>query len=96
MRWDFSGFDEIEGVRSDVAGPLAGAAVAEVDGLMEGGGCAGVAEPGSDVADGGAIGVIEVVTGGEDLNDRAAIRGETAQDRIQEAGVQPLLQEDVG
>ena len=63
---------------------------------MEGGGCAGVAEPGSDVADSGAIGVIEVVAGGEDLNDRAAIGREAAEDRIEEAGVQALLQEDVG
>ena len=91
----FFGVDEID-VRSDVAGPLAGSAVAQGDGLMEGGSCTGVAEPGSDVADSRAIGVIEVMTGGEDLNDRAAVWGETAQDRIEEAGVQALLQEDVG
>ena len=79
-----------------MAGPLAGSAIAEMDGLMEGRSYAGVAEPGSYVADSGAIGVIEVVAGGEDFNDRAAVGRETAQHRIEEAGVQALLQEDVG
>ena len=36
-----------------------------------------------------------MVTGGEDLNDRAAVGGETAQHRIEKAGVQALLEEDV-
>jgi len=52
-------------VWGDVAGPLTASAVAEIDRLVERGGDAGVAEPGGDVADGGTVGVVEVVAGGE-------------------------------
>ena len=69
----FFGVDEVE-VRGDVAGPLGVAAVADVDGLMECGGDAVVAEPGGDVADGGAVGVVEVVAGGEELDGRGRRR----------------------
>jgi len=62
------GINEIE-VGGDVAGPLGVGAVAEVERLVKCGSDAGVAEPGGDVADGGAVGVVEVVTGGEELND---------------------------
>ena len=83
--------DEID-VRGDVAGPLAASAVAEVEGLVERGGDAGVAEPGGDVADGGAIAVVEVVAGGEDLDCLGAgfVEG------VEQAGVEALLEEDVG
>jgi len=85
------GVDEIE-VRRYVAGPLGVGAVADVDGLMERGGNTGVAEPGGDVADGGAVGVIEVVSGCEDLNSLGACFVEG----VEQAGVQALLEEDVG
>jgi hypothetical protein len=91
----FFGVYEID-VGRDVTGPLTGAAVAEVKGLVKGGDSVGVAEPGGDVADGGAVGVIEVVAGGEDLDDGAAVRRETAVHGVEQARVQTLLQEDVG
>ena len=83
--------DEID-VRSDVAGPLSASAVGEVDGLMKCRGYASVAEPGGDIADGGAVAVVEVVTGGEDLYRLRAgfVEG------VEQAGVQALLEEDVG
>ena len=62
------GINEIE-VGGDVAGPLGVGAVRDVEGLVKCSSDAGVAEPGGDVADGGAVGVVEVVTGGEELND---------------------------
>jgi len=55
-----------------VAGPLGVSAIADIERLMEGGTNTGVAEPGSNIADGGAVGVVEVVAGGENLNDRSA------------------------
>ena len=87
----FFGVDEID-VRGDVAGPLAASAVAEVEGLVERGGDAGGAEPGGDVADGGAVAVVEVVAGGEDLDSLGAgfVEG------VEQAGVEALLEEDVG
>ncbi len=87
----FFGVNEVE-VRSDVAGPLSIGAVAGVDGLVERGGDFVEAEPGGDVADGGAVGVIEVVAGGEELDGlgSAAVKG------VEQAGVQALLEEDVG
>jgi hypothetical protein len=60
--------------------------------LVERGGDFVEAEPGGDVADGGAVGVIEVVAGGEELDGlgSAAVKG------VEQAGVQALLEEDVG
>jgi len=87
----FFGVDEID-VWGDVARPLSASPVAEVEGLVKCGGDASVAEPGSDVADGGAVTVIEVVAGGEDLDGLGAslVQG------VEQAGVQALLEEDVG
>ncbi len=52
----------------------------------------GGTEPGGDVAEGGAVGVVEVVAGGEELDGAGAavVQG------IEQAGVQALLKEDVG
>jgi len=85
------GVDEVE-IGSDVAGPLGVGTVADVEGLMERGSNAGVAEPCGDVADGGAVGVVEVVAGGEDLDGLGAafLQG------IEQARVQALRKEDVG
>ena len=66
----FFGVDEVE-VGGDVAGPLPASAVAEVDGLMECGGDALSRNQSGDVADGGAVGVVEVVAGGEEFDGRA-------------------------
>jgi hypothetical protein len=87
----FFGVDEIN-VWGDVARPLAAAAVGKVDGLVEGGGYACVSEPGGDVADGGAVAVVEVMAGGKELDGLCAglVEG------IEQAGVQALLEEDVG
>ena len=74
-----------------MAGPSRVGAVADVEGLVEGGGYAGVAEPGGDVADGGAVGVVEVVAGGEDLDGLGA--GFTQ--GVEQAGTEALLKEDV-
>jgi hypothetical protein len=83
--------DEID-VRGNVPGPLPASPVAEVEGLVERGGDAGVAEPGGDVADGGAVVVIEVMTRGEDLDSLGAgfVEG------VEQAGMEALLEEDVG
>ena len=87
----FFGVDEVD-VRGDVAGPLAAAPVGKVDGLMECGGYAGRAEPGGDVADGGAVGVVEVVAGGEqfDCGRTGFVEG------VEQARMQTLLEEDMG
>ena len=87
----FFGVDEID-VRSDVAGPLAGSAIGEVDGLVERGGYTCVAKPSGDVADGGTVAVVEVMAGGEELDGLGAglVEG------IEQAGVKALLEEDVG
>ena len=91
----FFGVDEID-VRGDVAGPLAASAVAEVEGLVERGGDAGVAEPGGDVADGGAVVVVEVMAGGEDLDGLDTIGRAGFVEGVEQAGVKALLEEDVG
>ncbi len=78
----FFGVDEVD-IRGNVAG--------EVDGLVERGSGAGVAEPCGDVADGGAVGVVEVMTGGEDLDGLCA----TVFEGVEQAGVQTLLEKDV-
>ncbi len=85
------GIDEID-VRGDVTGPLPASAVAEVEGLVERGGDASVAEPCGDVADSGAVVVVEVMTGGEDFNTLGAgfVEG------VEQAGVEALLEKDVG
>jgi hypothetical protein len=62
---------------------------------MEGGLDARVAEPDSEVTDDGAIGVVEVVAGGEDFDDGDAVGREAAEHGVQQAGVQALLEEDV-
>ena len=87
----FFRIDEID-IRGDVAGPLPASPVAEVEGLVKCGGNTGVAEPGGDVADGGAVAVIEVVSGGEDLDSLGAgfVEG------VEQAGVEAVLEEDVG
>ena len=85
------GVDEVE-IGGDVAGPLGVGAVADVEGLVERGADVVGAEPGGDVADGGAVGVVEVVAGGEDLDGLGAafVQG------VEQAGVQALRKEDVG
>src|SRR5206468_6012788 len=83
--------DEVD-IGGDVAGPLAAAAVAEIEGLVQCGGDAGVPKPGGDVADGGSVVVVEVMTGGDDLYRLGAgfMQG------VEQAGVQTLLEKDVG
>ena len=85
------GVDEID-IRGNVAGPLPASPVSEVDGLVECGGYSGGAEPGGDVADGGAVSVVEVMAGGEQLDGLGAgvVEG------VKQARVQALLEEDVG
>ncbi len=87
----FFGIDEID-VRGDVAGPLPASTIAEVEGLVERGGDACVAEPCGDVAYGGAVAVVEVVAGGDDFDGlgSAPVQG------VEQAGVEALLEEDVG
>jgi hypothetical protein len=87
----FFGVDEID-IGGDVSGPLSASPVGEVEGLMECGGYASVAEPSGDVADGGPIAVVEVVAGGEDLDSLSAgvVEG------VEQAGMEALLEEDVG
>lgn len=79
--------DKIEG-GSDVAAPLG----VGVERLMKGGEDSGVAKPGGDVAECGAVGVVEVMARGEDLNDGGA----GSMHGVEEAGVEALLEEDVG
>jgi hypothetical protein len=71
---------------------LAAAPVSEEEGLVECGSDASVPEPCGDVADGGAVAVVEVVTGGEDLDglSSAAVEG------VEQARMEALLEEDVG
>jgi hypothetical protein len=59
---------------------------------VERGSDTGVSEPGGDVADGSAVGVVEVVTGGEELDHLGAGPMES----VEQAGVKPLREEDVG
>jgi len=87
----FFGVDQVE-VRRDVARPLGIGAVAEVEGLVERGSCAGRVEPGGDVADGSSVGVVEVMPGGKELDDLSAGFVES----VEQAGVQALREEDVG
>lgn len=94
---DAAGFlrvDEVEG-GGDVAGPDGGGGAVEEDGLVKRGGGAGVAEPGGDVADDGAVGVVEVVACGEEFDGGAAVGSEAAEHGVEQAGVQALLEEDV-
>ena len=74
-----------------MAGPLGVGAVADVEGLVERGTDVVGAEPGGDVADGSAVGVVEVVAGGEDLDGlgAAVVQG------VEQAWVQALRKEDV-
>jgi hypothetical protein len=83
--------DEVD-VRGDVAGPGAASAIGEINGLVECGGYSGVAEPGGDVTDGGAVAVVEVVAGGEELDGL----GTGFVEGVEQAGVKALLEEDVG
>jgi hypothetical protein len=91
----FFGIDEID-VGGDVAGPLAASAVAKIEGLMERSGDAIGAEPGGDVADGGAVAVVEVVAGGKDLDGLDTIGRAGFVEGVEQAGVEALLEEDVG
>ena len=94
---DAAGFFGVDAVAGgwDVAGPERGGGAVDKDGLVQGGGGAGVAEPGGDIADDGAVGVVEVVAGGEELDGGVAMGGEAAKHRVEQAGVQALLEEDV-
>ena len=85
------GRDEVE-VGGDVARPLGVGAVGDVDGLMQDGADVVGAEPGGEFADGGGVGVVEVVARGEDFDGARAggVEG------VQQAGVQAVLEEDVG
>ena len=83
--------DEVE-VGRDVARPLSVGAVGYVDGLMEDGADVVGAEPGGEFADGGGIGVVEVVARGEDFDGAGTGGGEG----VQQARVQAVLEEDVG
>ena len=74
-----------------MAGPALGLLAAE-DGLVERGACAGVAEPGGDLAELGAVGVVEVMARGEELDGA----GTGAQESVELAGVESLGKEDVG
>jgi hypothetical protein len=60
--------------------------------LVERGGDVVGAEPGGDVAEDGAVGVVEVVARGEELDGFGAALMES----IEQAGMQALLKEDVG
>ena len=74
-----------------MTGPLSVGAVAGVDGLVERGGDFVDAKPGGDVADGGTVGVVEVVACGEELDGlgSAVVKG------VEQAGMKALLEEDV-
>jgi hypothetical protein len=85
------GIDQIE-IRGNVAGPLGVGAIAEVERLVERGSYAGGVEPGRDVADGSTVGVVKVMTGGEELDHLSARFVQS----IEQAGVQALRKEDVG
>lgn len=84
------GVDEIEG-GGDVAGPVVGGEGIGEDGLVEGGVGSGVAEPVGEVADDGAVGVVEVVSGSEDFDGS----GSTGEHGVEQSVVQALLEEDV-
>lgn len=84
------GRDEGEG-GGDVARPVFGLLAGE-DGLVKGGRGAGVAEPGGDLAELGAVGVVEVMAGGEEFDGSGAAVAKG----VKQAGVQALLKEDVG
>jgi lysophospholipase L1-like esterase len=87
----FFGIDQIE-VWGDVAGPLGIGSIAEVERLVERGSYAAGVEPGRDIADGSAVGVVEVVAGGEELDHLSAGFVQS----VEQAGVQALRKEDVG
>ena len=86
----FVGADEIE-VGAGVAAPVR---IGE-EGLVEAGEDARVAEPEGEFADGGAIGVVEVVAGGEDFDCWCAEGGASAGKHIEEAGVEAVREEDL-
>ena len=83
-------------VRGDVAGPLPASPVAEIEGLVECGCDAGVAEPCGDVADGSAVAVVEVMAGGEDFDGLDTVGRAAVVQGVEQAGVQALLKKDVG
>ena len=91
------GVDEVE-VGGNMAGPLCVAvgedfgAVAEEERLVESGGDAIVSEPERYVTDGGAVGVVEVMAGGKELDGGGAGVAEG----VEQAGMEALLEEDVG
>ncbi len=53
------------------------------------------AEPVGDVVDGGTVGVVEVVAGGEDLDGLDSIGPPGLVQSVEQAGVQALREEDV-
>ena len=82
-----------------MAGPLCipliaegSCAIAEVEGLVERSADVVGAEPEGDVAEGGAVGVVEVMAGGEELDGA----GSAVVEGIEQAGVQTLREEDLG
>jgi len=83
----FLGVDEVER-GGGVAGPVR---VGE-ERLVERSGDVVGAEPGGEVAEDGAVGVVEVMAGGEEFDGFGAAVVES----VEQAGVQALLKEDVG
>lgn len=74
----------------DVAGPALGL-FGSKDGLMQGRCRTSVTEPRGDLADHGAVGVVEVLTDGEELDGA----GTAAAKSVQQAGVKSLGEEDM-
>ena len=67
-------------------------AVADIQGLVECGAYVGVAEPGGEITNGGAVGVVEVVTRGEEFDGA----GSAMVEGVEQARVQALPKKDVG
>lgn len=86
-----AGFFDVDEVErgSDVAAPLR---ACFKEWLMDGGAGAVGAKPLGDLFDGGAVGVVEVVPGSEDFD----AFGPGAFERVEMAGVKPLMQKHVG
>jgi hypothetical protein len=83
--------DEVDG-GGDLARPLAAAAVGEVERLVQGSPNTRGAEPDRNIAYSSAIGIVEVVAGGEELDRLGAgfVEG------VEQAGMKALLEKDMG